>query len=115
MIVFRFRVAAMLNYILKTIVKLKEFSVVHKNTKFSGSCIKLYFSSLKIYKFYTTAMLALVPVNHLNAQWCDVHKSFDCSFHPEEGGSNSLPKVNNDVKEHRVSFCRILKHQYSPL
>jgi len=101
---FRFRVAAMLNYILKTVVKLKEFSVVHKNTKFSDSCINMYFLSLKISKFYKTAILDLVPVMHLNAQWCDIlnyvlkNKSVDCCFHPEEGSTNSLRKVNNDVK-----------------
>jgi len=60
-------------------------------------------------------MLALVPVRHLNAQLCDVlklrvkNKSINCSFHPEEGGSIFLRIFNNDVKEHKVSYFRILK------
>jgi hypothetical protein len=61
------RVADMLNYTFETAVELKKFSVAHKNTKFSDSCINLYFLLLKIYNFYTTAMFALVPVRHLNA------------------------------------------------
>jgi hypothetical protein len=112
---FRLRMDDMLNYTVKTAVKFKKFSVAHKNTKFSDSCIKFYFWLLTIYNFYTTAMFALVPVRHLNAQ-CDVtflnyvlqNKPVNFPFHPEEGGSSFLRKVHNDVKVHRLSYFRVL-------